>query len=115
MGRRTEFRTRYHSRGNDHFNGNPQAFQYPRTSIGSIHHRHKLGIAGHLIPVLTAAAPFVICELIKDGEKRTRAMRGAAVAGAIASEGAWAMQAAQQSREQEALRKAARTIEERCL
>ena len=68
-----------------------------------------------MIPLLTAAAPFVICELIKDGEKRTRAMRGAAVAGAIASEGAWAMQAARQSREQEALRKAARTFEEHCL
>jgi hypothetical protein len=115
MGRRAEFRTRYHSRGNEHSNGNPQAFQPTRTSLGSIHHRHNLGIAGHLIPLLTAAAPFVICELIKDGEKRTRAMRGAAVAGAIATEGAWAMQAARQSREQEAFRKAARTIEEHCL
>jgi hypothetical protein len=115
MGRRAEFRTRYHSTGKEQFSGNPQAFHYPRTSVGSIHHRHKLGIAGHLIPLLTAAAPFVICELIKDGEKRTRAMRGAAVAGAIASEGAWAMQAARQSREQEALQKTARSIEEHCL
>jgi hypothetical protein len=115
MPRGAQFRTRYHSYGKEHFSGNPQAFHHSRNTLGAIHHPHRYprGLAQHLMPLLTVAMPFVICEIFKDAGQRSRAMKGAAIAGAVAEEAAWAIRNAK--REGEAIKRAARSAEEHCL
>ena len=115
MGRRTEFRTRYQSHGNEHFNGDRQAFHHPHSSLGTIYHRKPRSLVSHLMPLLTVAAPFLICELIKDSGHRSRALKSVAVIGAAAKEGAWQLRNMERHREPEALRKAVQSFEERSL
>jgi len=57
-----------------------QAFHHPRTSLGA---------AGHWIHLAAVAAPLVIGEVIKDPDKRWRALRLASVGAALISEGLW--------------------------
>jgi phenylpyruvate tautomerase PptA (4-oxalocrotonate tautomerase family) len=57
------------------------------------------------MPLLTVAMPFVICELFKDTGNRSRAIKGAAIAGAVAEEAAWALRNAR--REGEVVKRAA--------
>jgi hypothetical protein len=57
-----------------------QQFHHPRTSLGA---------AGHWIHLAAVAAPLVIGEVIKDPDKRWRALRLASVAAALASEAVW--------------------------
>src|SRR5580700_7946503 len=60
--------------------GNRQSFRHPRTSLGA---------AGHWIHLVAVAAPLVIGEVIKDPDKRWRALRLASVCAALASEAVW--------------------------
>ena len=57
-----------------------QVFHHPRTSLGA---------AGHWIHLAAVAAPLVIGEVIKDPDKRWRALRLASVGAALISEGLW--------------------------
>jgi hypothetical protein len=57
-----------------------KAFRHPKTALGA---------TGHWIHLATVAAPLVIAEVIKDSDKRWRAMRMVSVGAAIASEAAW--------------------------
>ncbi len=90
---------------------NRQAFHHSQNTLGAIHHRHHYpkGLAAHLMPLLTVAMPFVICEVFKNSETRSRAMKGAAIAGAVAEEAAWALRNAR--REGEAVKRAAQSVE----
>lgn len=110
---RPEFRTRHQQNWAEY--GGRQGFHHSQSSLGAIHHRHHYprGLAAHLMPLLTVAMPFVICEIFKNSEKRSRAMKGAAIAGAVAEEAAWALRNAK--REGEAVKRAAQSAEERCL
>jgi hypothetical protein len=65
---------------------------YAQAARRSIHQPHtSLGAAGHWIHLLSVAAPLVIAEVIKDPDKKWRALRLASVGGAILSEAAWTM------------------------
>ncbi len=57
-----------------------RAFHHPRTSYG---------VAGHWIHLLSVLAPLVIGELIKDPEKKWKAIRLASVGTAVLTEGMW--------------------------
>jgi len=57
-----------------------QAIHHPRTSLGA---------AGHWIHLAAIAAPLIIGEVIKDPDKRWRALRIASVGAAVASEAVW--------------------------
>jgi len=57
-----------------------QSFHHPRTSLGA---------AGHWIHLLSVAAPLVIAEVIKDPDKKWRALRGVSVGAALLSEAVW--------------------------
>lgn len=94
--------------------GTRQAFQNSRTSLGAAHHpRASLGAAGHWIHLLSVAAPLVIGEVIKDSDKRWRAMRGVSVGTAILSEAVWTWRIAQDRQKDAEARDALRSCEER--
>jgi hypothetical protein len=57
-----------------------QQFHHPRTSLGA---------AGHWIHLAAVTAPLVIGEVIKDPDKRWRALRIVSVGAALASEALW--------------------------
>jgi len=69
-----------------------QAFAHPRTSLGA---------AGHWIHFASVAAPLIIPELVKDPEKRWRALRLASLGAAIASEAVWTHKLAQDRKRDE--------------
>jgi hypothetical protein len=71
---------------------NRQAFHHPRTSLGA---------AGHWIHLLSVAAPLLIPEIIKDPEKKWRALRLASVGAALASEIVWTHKLTQDRRKDE--------------
>ena len=85
--------------------GDRQRFHHPRTSLGA---------AGHWIHLATVAAPLVIAELIKDPDKRWRALRLASVGGAIASEAVWTYRLSKDRQKDEEAHDALRACEERC-
>jgi hypothetical protein len=58
-----------------------QQFRHPRTSYG---------VAGHWLHLLAVLSPLVIGEVIKDPDKKWRAIRLASVGTALASEALWA-------------------------
>lgn len=62
-----------------------EAFHQPHTSLGA---------AGHLLHLGMVAAPLVIGEVIKDADKKWRAMRIVPVLGAMASEALWTLKIA---------------------
>lgn len=70
-----------------------QGFRHPRTS---------LGVAGHWLHLAAVLSPLVIGELIKDPEKKWRAIRLASVGTAIASEAIWTHRLIKKREEQEA-------------
>lgn len=110
---RPEFRTHQHHHRTD-YHGDRQAFHRPHSSLGAVHHRQPRSLVSQLMPLLTVAAPFLICELFKDSEHRSRALRGAAVVGAVAREGAWQMRNMERG-ERETLQNAVRGFGERGL
>lgn len=61
-------------------NPTPQSFRHSRTS---------LGVAGHWLHLLAVLSPLVIGEVVKDPEKKWRAIRLASVCTAIGSEALW--------------------------
>jgi hypothetical protein len=82
-----------------------QTFHHPRTSLGA---------TGHLIHLATVAAPLVIAEVIKDADKRWRAMRMVSVGAAIASEAAWTYRLAKERQRDEEARAALKECSEHC-
>ena len=91
---------------------------YSRANLGdgsrqSFHHsRTSLGAAGHWIHIATVAAPLVIAEVIKDPDKRWRAMPLTTVAGAVASEALWTHRLAKDRRKDEEAHEALRACAE---
>ncbi len=71
------------------------AIRHPKTSLGA---------AGHWIHILSVAAPLVIAEMIKDPDKKWRALRVASVGGALLSEAAWTLKISHDRREAEEAR-----------
>jgi len=67
-----------------------QQFRKPRTS---------LGVAGHWIHLLAVLSPLVIGEVIKDPEKKWRAIRLASVGMALASEALYTQRVMKQREE----------------
>lgn len=53
------------------------------------HSRTSLGVAGHWLHLLAVLSPLVIGEVIKDPEKKWRAIRLASVGTAIGTEALW--------------------------
>lgn len=91
-----------------------QAFHHSRTSLGATHHpRAASGVAGHWIHLLSVAAPLAIGELVKDADKRWRAMRGVAVGTAILSEAVWTWRLAQDRKKDDETRAALQSCQER--
>jgi hypothetical protein len=84
---------------------NRQPFHHPRTSLGT---------AGHWIHLLSVAAPLVIGEVIKDSDKRWRALRGVSVGAALLSEGVWTYRLAQERKKDEEAHAALKECSERC-
>ena len=72
--------------------GNRQSFQHSRAS---------LGVAGHWVHLLAVLSPLVIGEVVKDPEKKWRAIRMASVGTAIASEALWTHRLLQRREEEE--------------
>jgi hypothetical protein len=96
--------------------GNRQAFHNSRASLGATHHpRAASGLAGHWVHLLSVAAPLAISELIKDAEKRFRAMRAVTVGTAILSEAVWTWRLAQDRKKDDEARAALQNCEERSL
>ena len=92
-----------------------QGFYHSRTSLGATHHRRSNGSAGHMLHLLSVAAPLVIAEAVKDPDKRWRAMRGVAVGTAILSEALWTFRISQDRKDREQSRDALKDCEEHCL
>jgi hypothetical protein len=92
-----------------------QAFYRPRASLGATHYHRSNGSAGHLLHLLTVAAPLVIAEAIKDPDKRWRAMRGVTVGTALLSEVLWTFKISQDRKDRTEAREALKDCEERCL
>jgi hypothetical protein len=89
-------------------NGHPVQYRLPpRVSAERPHNRqpfHKpyttLGAAGHWIKTLGILAPLVISEVIKDPDRKWRAIRISAVASALLSEAMWTNRIRRQADEQ---------------
>ena len=65
---------------------------YAQAARRAIHQPHtSMGAAGHWIHLLSVAAPLVIAEVIKDPDKKWRALRLASVGGALLSEAVWTL------------------------
>jgi len=92
-----------------------QAFYRSRSSLGATHHHRSNGAAGHLLHILSVAAPLVIAEAIKDPDKRWRAMRGVAVGAALLSETIWTLRLSQDRKRESEARRALEDCEGRCL
>ena len=83
---------------------------YPQRDAGlDVAHRqqfHKphaaLGATGHWIHLASVMAPLVIGEVVKDAEKRWRAIRLVSVGTALLTEAAWTYRLSQKHKEQEA-------------
>lgn len=63
--------------------------------------RTSLGVAGHWVHLLAVLSPLVIGELVKDPEKRWRAIRLASVGTALATEALWTHRLLRRHEEQE--------------
>ena len=70
-----------------------QVFHRPHTSLGA---------AGHWIHLASVMAPLVIGEVIKDSEKRWRAIRLASIGTALLTEAVWTYRLSQKKEEQDA-------------
>jgi hypothetical protein len=78
------------------------------------HARTSLGAAGHWIHLLSVAAPLVIAEVIKDPDKKWRAMRLASVGAAIASEALWTHRLSKDRQRDEESHAALEACNDRC-
>ena len=106
---------RHHSPRHQYPDTSRQGFYRSRTSLGATHHNRSNGSAGHMLHLLTVAAPLVIAEAIKDPDKRWRAMRGVTVGTALLSEALWTFKISQDRKDREQAREALKDCEERCL
>jgi hypothetical protein len=84
---------------------NRQQFYHPRTSLGA---------AGHWIHLAAVAAPLIIGEVIKDPDKRWRALRLASVGAALASEAVWTHRLSKDRKKDEESHAALEECHERC-
>jgi hypothetical protein len=82
-----------------------QQFRHPRTSLGA---------AGHWIHLAAVAAPLVIGEVIKDPDKRWRALRLASVGAALASEAVWTHRLSKDRKKDEESHAALDACHDRC-
>ena len=82
-----------------------QPFHHPRTSLGA---------TGHWIHLLSVAAPLVIAEVIKDPDKKWRALRLASVGAALASEALWTHRLSKDRQKDEASHAALEACNDRC-
>ena len=82
-----------------------QAFHHPRTSLGA---------AGHWLHLAAVTAPLVIGEVIKDPDKRWRALRLASVAAALASEALWTHRLSKDRQKDEESHAALEACHDRC-
>jgi hypothetical protein len=82
-----------------------QPFHHPRTSLGA---------AGHWIHLGAIAAPLVIGEVIKDPDKRWRALRLASVGAALASEAVWTHRLSKERQKDEESHAALEACNDRC-
>jgi hypothetical protein len=71
---------------------NRQSFHNPRTTLGA---------TGHWVKTLGILTPLVIGEVIKDPDRRWRAIRISAVATALVSEMLWTHRISRERREQQ--------------
>ena len=106
--------TRYHPR-TQYPDPSRQGFYRSRTSLGATHHHRSNGAAGHLLHLLSVAAPLVIAETIKDPDKRWRAMRGVAVGSALLAETLWTLRLSQDRKRESEARRALEDCEGRSL
>jgi hypothetical protein len=82
-----------------------QQFHHPRTSLGA---------AGHWIHLAAVTAPLVIGEVIKDPDKRWRALRLVSVGAALASEAVWTHRLSKDRKRDEESHAALDACHERC-
>ena len=88
---------------------------YAHAARRSISRPHtSMGAAGHWIHLLSVAAPLVIAEVIKDPDKKWRALRLASVGGALLSEAVWTLRLSHDRRREEESRAALEDCEGRC-
>jgi hypothetical protein len=114
MERTADYRTKYHPKA-QYPDSTRQAFYGSRASLGATHHHRSSGAAGHLLHILSVAAPLVIAETIKDPDKRWRAMRGVAVGSALLAETLWTLRLSQDRKKESEARRALEDCEGRCL
>jgi hypothetical protein len=106
--------TEYAERPKTHYHSSDSA-PYAQAARRSIHHpQTSLGATGHWIHLLTVAAPLVIAEVIKDPDKKWRALRLVSVGGAIASEAAWTLKIAHDRKKNEEARDELEACRDRC-
>jgi hypothetical protein len=84
---------------------NKQQFHHPRTSLGA---------AGHWIHLAAVTAPLVIGEVIKDPDKKWRALRGVSVLAALASEAVWTYRLSKERQKDEDSHAALEVCHDRC-
>jgi hypothetical protein len=82
-----------------------QQFHHPRTSLGA---------AGHWIHLAAVIAPLLIGEVIKDPDKRWRALRGVSVIAALASEALWTDRLSKDRQKDEDSHAAVEACHDRC-
>lgn len=91
------------------------SYPYQQAARRSIHKPNtSLGATGHWIHLLTVAAPLVIAEVIKDPDKKWRALRLASVGGALLSEAAWTLKISHDRHKAEEARAALEECQDRC-
>jgi len=82
-----------------------QQFRHPRTSLGA---------AGHWIHLAAVTAPLIIGEVIKDPDKRWRALRLVSVGAALASEALWTHRLSKERQKDEDSHAALEACHDRC-
>ena len=95
---------------------------YPRTPYPGaqtnrqpFHHPHTaLGAAGHWIHLVAIAAPLIIGEVIKDPDKRWRALRLASVGAGLASEAVWTHRLSKERQKDEESHASLEACHDRC-
>jgi hypothetical protein len=97
--------------------GYPPRDAYPQGSYGKqpFHHpRTSLGAAGHWIHLAAVTAPLIIGEVIKDPDKRWRALRLVSVGAALASEAIWTHRLSKDRQKDEESHAALAACHDRC-
>jgi hypothetical protein len=111
MNRSASFTERFASQGTAPRAGYAEP-PYPKQQFR--HARTSLGAAGHWIHLAAVAAPLVIGEVIKDPDKRWRALRLASVGAALASEAVWTYRLSKDRQKDEDSHAALEACRDRC-